>query len=172
MEDPFREELVRQLIGQAAESRGLDYKGPMAWAGSRAERAELIRDLMCFSNTPDGGYILVGVEEVLQAGTRRSHAGSSRDVRPHEDWRPREQLLHGSSVVLSPPIDARGKGSWASWLRPRACRRHPIRFASDERNPVDIHVLSGRSLSLASTPTPSHHESAAGGGVESGSRGL
>lgn len=57
------EELVAQLIAQNAESRGLDFKGPMAWQGRKAERAELIRDLMCFANTPDGGYILVGVEE-------------------------------------------------------------------------------------------------------------
>lgn len=57
------EDLVRQLIAQGAETRNLDYKGPMAWKGSKAQRAELIRDLMCFSNTPDGGYILVGVQE-------------------------------------------------------------------------------------------------------------
>jgi len=54
---------VTQLIAQNAESRGLDFKAPMAWEGSKADRAELIRDLMCFANTPDGGYILVGIEE-------------------------------------------------------------------------------------------------------------
>lgn len=57
------EGVVRQLLEQAAETRNLDYKGPMAWQGPKATRAELVRDLMCFANTPDGGYILVGVQE-------------------------------------------------------------------------------------------------------------
>jgi Putative DNA-binding domain len=80
------EELVRQLIAQAAESRGLDYKRAMAWVGTKAERAELIWDLMCFSNTPDGGYILVGVEEGahgwVPAGVTPEQGG---DVRTDED---------------------------------------------------------------------------------------
>lgn len=36
----------------------------MAWTGTKAERAELVRDLMCFANTPDGGFIVIGVEEI------------------------------------------------------------------------------------------------------------
>jgi schlafen family protein len=110
MEDPFREELVRQLIGQAAESRGLDYKGPMAWAGSKAERAELIRDLMCFSNTPDGGYILVGVDEGAAGWVLTGLTPDQAETfDPTKIGDPREQLLLGSSGVLSPPSDARGK---------------------------------------------------------------
>jgi hypothetical protein len=39
------EDLTRELIAQAAETRNLDYKGPMSWEGTKASRAELIRDL-------------------------------------------------------------------------------------------------------------------------------
>jgi hypothetical protein len=56
------EELLRELLEQAAETRNLEYKGPMAWEG-KAASGELIRDIMCFANTPDGGRILIGVAE-------------------------------------------------------------------------------------------------------------
>jgi hypothetical protein len=75
--DPLTE-LVRELLDQGGETRNLDYKGPMAWQGSKAERAELIRDLMCFSNTPGGGHILIGVQESpagwLRAGVTEDQA--------------------------------------------------------------------------------------------------
>jgi hypothetical protein len=61
------EEIVRELIAQGAETRNLDYKGPFAWEGDKPDRADLVRDLMCFANTPDGGYILVGVAEGASA---------------------------------------------------------------------------------------------------------
>src|SRR6266511_5642826 len=57
------EEVVRELIAQGAETRTLDYKGPVSWKGSKADRAELIRDLMCLANTPSGGFILIGISQ-------------------------------------------------------------------------------------------------------------
>lgn len=74
------EDVVRELIAQGAETRNLDYKGPMAWEGSKASRAELVRDLMCFANTP-GGYILIGVEEGSVGWNPNGLAGHLQDTR-------------------------------------------------------------------------------------------
>ena len=56
------EEVLSALIHRRCESRGLDYKGPMAFDASNAG---LLKDLMAFANTQDGGYIVVGVAETV-----------------------------------------------------------------------------------------------------------
>ena len=54
---------VRQLIDRQAESRSLDYKAARAFGPSRAEKGEILKCIMAFANTRDGGNILIGVEE-------------------------------------------------------------------------------------------------------------
>lgn len=55
--------LVRQLLDRQSESRSLDYKGAMPFGPTRQEKGDIVKDIAAFSNTRDGGYILVGVEE-------------------------------------------------------------------------------------------------------------
>ena len=61
--DPGLEQLVRQLLDRQAESRSLDYKAPIMFGPTRPEKGEILRDVMAFANTRDGGYILIGVEQ-------------------------------------------------------------------------------------------------------------
>lgn len=57
------EDVLSELIDRRCESRGLDYKGPMEFGDSKTEQGALMKDLMAFANTQDGGYIVVGVAE-------------------------------------------------------------------------------------------------------------
>lgn len=56
--------LVSQLIAQQSEGRNLDYKGPMTFGPVKASKGELVKCLMAFANTRDGGYVIVGIEQV------------------------------------------------------------------------------------------------------------
>lgn len=59
---------ARALIAIGSETRNLDLKGPMPWpARTTKERYEIVRDILAFTNTPDGGAILVGVERTTHA---------------------------------------------------------------------------------------------------------
>ena len=51
------------MLERQAESRGLDYKAPMSFGPGNREKAKIIKCLMAFANTQDGGSILVGVSE-------------------------------------------------------------------------------------------------------------
>jgi len=68
--------LVRELLEQQSESRSLDFKGPMMFGPSKAEKAERLKCMMAFANTRDGGYLLIGVE---QNGGRFVPRGVTRD---------------------------------------------------------------------------------------------
>lgn len=59
------EDIVRDLIAVGGETRNLDYKGPTPFGPGRPEKAELIRDIMCLSNTQNGGHLLIGVAETV-----------------------------------------------------------------------------------------------------------
>jgi predicted HTH transcriptional regulator len=59
---PENSDLLR-IIERNFESKGLDYKGPMAWdTADRASCCALVKDVMAMANT-DGGYLVVGVVE-------------------------------------------------------------------------------------------------------------
>src|SRR6185312_7244085 len=58
------DERIRQLIALGNENRNLDYKAPFSWATSgKDEKYGIIKDVLAFSNTRDGGVILVGVDD-------------------------------------------------------------------------------------------------------------
>jgi predicted HTH transcriptional regulator len=56
-------ELVGELMDRGGESRDLDFKGPMSptWLGAKWG---LVKDILAFANTPGGGHLLIGVEDV------------------------------------------------------------------------------------------------------------
>jgi Putative DNA-binding domain len=54
--------LVRQLLSRQGEDRNLDYKAAMAFATNEV-KGKLLKCIMAFANTRDGGHILVGVEQ-------------------------------------------------------------------------------------------------------------
>lgn len=55
---------VRKLIDRKAESRSLDYKGHVTWNKSRGsdEQLGIVKDVLAFANTQDGGAIVFGVD--------------------------------------------------------------------------------------------------------------
>lgn len=62
---------IRHLIMLKSEGANLDYKAGFAWTKeNRDKKYELIRDLIAFSNTKDGGRVIFGVrdEDLLFVG--------------------------------------------------------------------------------------------------------
>ncbi|WP_280309022.1 AlbA family DNA-binding domain-containing protein [Nocardia abscessus] len=57
------QELVRQLLVRQSETRNLDYKEAISFDTSKKEKGEVLKDIIAMSNTRDGGYLLVGVEQ-------------------------------------------------------------------------------------------------------------
>jgi hypothetical protein len=55
--------LVRQLLDRQSESRSLDYKRPMTFGPGKQDKGKILQDIIALSNTRDGGYVLVGVEQ-------------------------------------------------------------------------------------------------------------
>jgi hypothetical protein len=57
-------ERIRELIRLGNENRNLDYKGAFSWGqASNDEKCEIAKDVLAFSNTRDGGVILIGVHD-------------------------------------------------------------------------------------------------------------
>lgn len=57
-------ERIRELVRLGNENRNLDYKGAFSWQGaSNDEKCEIVKDVLAFSNTRDGGMILIGVND-------------------------------------------------------------------------------------------------------------
>jgi len=54
---------VRGLLQVQAETRSLDYKQAMTFGPDKRSKGEIVKCIMAFANSRDGGYILVGVEE-------------------------------------------------------------------------------------------------------------
>ena len=55
---------IRQLLLLKSEGPNLDYKSGFAWSkDNRDKKYELIRDLMAFANTKDGGRVIFGVRD-------------------------------------------------------------------------------------------------------------
>jgi hypothetical protein len=71
-------ERIRELIQLGNENRNLDYKGAFSWDhASNDEKCEITKDVLAFSNTRDGGVILIGVNDksgVLEGLTEEQNA--------------------------------------------------------------------------------------------------
>lgn len=61
LDDAAAEVLVCQLLERQAEGRNLDYKAALAF--DKQHKGKLLKCIMAFANTRDGGYILVGVSQ-------------------------------------------------------------------------------------------------------------
>jgi predicted HTH transcriptional regulator len=57
---------IRDLVHHGREERNLEYKGPVAWAETEV-KARLTKGALALSNTRDGGFIVVGVEQVEES---------------------------------------------------------------------------------------------------------
>lgn len=51
-----RERTIQNLIGGGVEDRGLEYKGAMAWPGTRPQKLKVIRGIVCMANAR-GGHV-------------------------------------------------------------------------------------------------------------------
>ncbi len=61
---PSIADFFRQLIENPRETRTRDNKGKMSWPEAKtAARYELLRDIMAFSNTMDGGTMIFGIQD-------------------------------------------------------------------------------------------------------------
>lgn len=87
---------ARALLSGGSETRNFDVKGPIAWPQktSRA-RYELVRDILAFSNTPDGGTILIGVAP-------STHVVLGMDDTGVKTW-DTTKVAQGCAVFGSPP---------------------------------------------------------------------
>jgi hypothetical protein len=57
-------ERIRELVQLGNENRNLDYKGAFSWEdASNDEKCEIAKDVLAFSNTRDGGVIVIGVHD-------------------------------------------------------------------------------------------------------------
>ena len=57
------EDILVQLITHGHEERNLEYKRDVSWKNTSI-RSKLIKSILAMSNIPDGGAIVIGVEEV------------------------------------------------------------------------------------------------------------
>ncbi len=73
LDDEAAQTLVRQLLERQGEDRNLDYKAAMAFAPNEV-KGKLLKCIMAFANTRDGGHILIGVE---QKGVRFEPTGAT-----------------------------------------------------------------------------------------------
>jgi predicted HTH transcriptional regulator len=65
--------LVRELLAQGSES-DVDYKGPVPFPTDSVGRASTAKDIIGWSNTRDGGYLLVGVDDATYLAVGLSEA--------------------------------------------------------------------------------------------------
>ncbi len=57
-------ERIREVVRLGNENRNLDYKGGFCWEeATNDEKCEIAKDILAFSNTRDGGVILIGVND-------------------------------------------------------------------------------------------------------------
>jgi predicted HTH transcriptional regulator len=70
-------ERIRELVRLGNENRNLDYKGGFSWEeATNDEKCEIAKDILAFSNTRDGGVILIGVNDksgALEGLTERQY---------------------------------------------------------------------------------------------------
>ena len=88
------DEEIRRLIALKSEGPNLDYKAGFAWTkDSRDKKYELIRDLMAFSNTKDGGRVIFGVRD-----EDLSFVGVPSDIYESIDPSSVVQMLHDNGA--------------------------------------------------------------------------
>jgi len=58
----YSQDELRRIIVNAGEDEYVDAKGPLLWNG-KCESARLAKDIAAFSNSRDGGFIVIGKEE-------------------------------------------------------------------------------------------------------------
>lgn len=102
---------VRSLVDARSETRNLDYKGPMSFGPGRAEKAEILKDILAMSNTRDGGSILVGISEA-DNGTFTVEGISSQQAKSFDITKIGDFARDISSAqpnLTSSPIEIDGK---------------------------------------------------------------
>lgn len=58
------ESQLRELLGLGCETKNLDFKESLNWdTATNDEKCELVRDILAFMNTQDGGNVVVGVQD-------------------------------------------------------------------------------------------------------------
>ncbi|HEY6351943.1 MAG TPA: ATP-binding protein, partial [Candidatus Angelobacter sp.] len=58
------EDTLRKSLALRTETKNLDYKQSMNWASaSNEDKCKLVKDILAMMNTPDGGQIVIGVED-------------------------------------------------------------------------------------------------------------
>lgn len=69
---------IRELVRLGNENRNLDYKGAFSWEkAGNDDKCEITKDILAFSNTRDGGVILIGVNDktgVLEGLTEEQYS--------------------------------------------------------------------------------------------------
>jgi predicted HTH transcriptional regulator len=76
----YTEDDLRTAISLGSESRSTEFKGPKSFDGDF--KAKVVRTMLGMANTPDGGVIIVGVDE---GGKHRPVPTGFRDD-PARDW--------------------------------------------------------------------------------------
>ena len=95
------EKKVLELIALGNENRNLDYKGAFSWSAATAEeKCEIVKDVLAFANTRDGGVILVGVNDKTGAveGLSDDQSASFDQTRFNEFAHRFTEPLHTSRV--------------------------------------------------------------------------
>jgi hypothetical protein len=95
------EELILELIRQGNENRNLDYKGAFSWATAANDvKCEIVKDILAFANTRDGGKILIGVEDKTGAieGLTEEQSASFDQTRFNDFIHKYTSPLHTSRV--------------------------------------------------------------------------
>lgn len=88
------DEEIKRLIALKSEGSNLDYKAGFAWTkDNRDKKYELVRDLMAFSNTKDGGQVIFGVRDEDFA-----FVGVPTDVFESADTSSVVQMLHDNGA--------------------------------------------------------------------------
>src|SRR5712691_4383756 len=55
---------IKELLAQKTETKNLDCKESLNWGiTSNDEKCELVKDILAFMNTQDGGCILIGIRD-------------------------------------------------------------------------------------------------------------
>ena len=95
------EELILELIRQGNENRNLDYKGAFSWdTATNDVKWEIVKDILAFANTRDGGKILIGVEDKTGAivGLSEEQSASFDQTRFNDFVHKYTDPLHTSRV--------------------------------------------------------------------------
>jgi|HubBroStandDraft_6_1064221.scaffolds.fasta_scaffold06658_11 hypothetical protein len=92
---------LRELLAQKTETRNLDYKASFNWdAADNDAKCELVKDILAFLNTQDGGRIVIGVrDETLEPAGITDDDFSSFDTTKVNDFLHRYTDPQSSCVV-------------------------------------------------------------------------